>query len=62
MDFIVELDKESWLAPWPGDPGRTLVRSSATRYQSEHAAYCALEREKRKNPFRNFDKARIVEA
>lgn len=45
--WIVELDKGCWLAPWGGDPGRTLVRESAKKYRSEHAANCAMLRAKR---------------
>lgn len=42
--WVVELEPGVWLAPWDGDPGRTLVEASATRYPSYVAADRALTR------------------
>lgn len=44
MTAIVELEEGCWLAPWRGDPGRTLVRESAKRFKSARAARAALAR------------------
>jgi hypothetical protein len=41
---IVEIQPGCWLAPWTGDPGRTLVRKSAKVFPSEWAARCAIAR------------------
>ena len=40
--YIVEIQPGCWLAPWKGDPGRTLVESSARRFGSRHGAAVAL--------------------
>ena len=40
--WVVELEAGVWLAPWPGDPGRTLVAGSAKRFPTPTAAYRAL--------------------
>jgi len=58
--WIVELERDCWLAPWKGDPGRTLVRDSAKKYKSEHAAKCALLRAKRVFPNRDYSRAEVV--
>ncbi len=42
--YIVELQPGCWLAPWSGDPGRTLVRASAKTFDSESAARRAIRR------------------
>ena len=38
MSYIVELEPGCWLAPWKGDPGRTLVIHSAKVFATERAA------------------------
>jgi len=40
--YIVEIDDGVWLAPWVGDPGRTLVKESARKYSTLHGAKTAL--------------------
>lgn len=57
--WIVELQHDCWLAPWCGDPGRTLVLGSAKQYSSAHAAKCALSRAKRVFPARDYSQARV---
>lgn len=54
--FIVELETGVWLAPMAGDPGRTLVKGSAQKFETQGAAKSAL-REARK--FRTFKSAKI---
>lgn len=44
MGFIVELEPGVYLAPWRGDPGRTLVKDSAKVFPGQPAAYRALAR------------------
>jgi hypothetical protein len=48
--FVVELHPGVWLAPWKGDPGRTLVLESARRFSSRHGAATALGIAKRHRP------------
>ena len=54
--FIVELQKDCWIAPWDGDPGRTIVRKNAkvfpNRMEADFALVCARQ-------FRPFKKAKI---
>lgn len=40
----VELEPGVWLAPWDGDPGRTLVKASATVFPTVNEASAALDR------------------
>lgn len=42
--WIVELQPGCWLAPWDGDPGRTLVKDSAEIFPTKKAAEDALDR------------------
>lgn len=57
--WIVKIEKGTWLAPWDGDPGRTLVESSAKKFKTELTAQKALGRA-RALPHRNsFPYAKI---
>ena len=58
--WIVEIEQGCWLAPWTGDPGRTLVRENSKQYKSEGAAKWALNRAKGMYPFRDFSQAMVV--
>jgi len=51
--YIVELEQGVWLAPWQGDPGRTLVYESAKRYSTKHGASIALGIVRTLRPFRS---------
>jgi hypothetical protein len=51
MNWVVELEPGVWLAPWEGDPGRTLVESSAKRFETMAAAALALTRARNSRPF-----------
>ncbi len=53
---VVELEPGVWIAPWKGDPGRTLVVTSAKVYGSQATADRAL---KAARQFRPFPHARI---
>ena len=55
--FIVEIEDKCWLAPWSGDPGRTVVEQNAQRFATEHAALMAMVEAR---TFRPFPSARIV--
>lgn len=56
--YVVEIQPGCWLAPWGGDPGRTLVLNSARVFPSKRAARMAL---KRARVCRACTEARIVE-
>ena len=40
--FVVEISQGCWLAPWTGDPGRTLLLANARRYKTKWSAARAL--------------------
>ncbi len=40
--YIVKLNRNLWLAPWSGDPGRTTVEGNATEFKTKSAAKRAL--------------------
>lgn len=52
MQLIVEIEDGVWLAPWDGDPGRTLVKENAKVFRKESTAIRAIEAA-RKIPHRN---------
>ncbi len=56
MNYIVELQRGCWLAPWRGDPGRTLVRVNARKYKTIKGANIALGRSK---IYRDFPNSKI---
>ena len=43
-----------WLAPWSGDPGRTLCIESAKVFLSEKSAQKAIDKVIAENPHRKF--------
>ena len=55
--FIVELEKGVWIAPWDGDPGRTIVKKNAkifsNKIEADYALICA-------RVYRPFINARIL--
>ena len=51
MKWIVQLEPGVWIAPWSGDPGRTLRRESASRFASRGFAGRALRYARRYRPF-----------
>jgi len=59
MSYIVQLEPGVYLAPWSGDPGRTLSRLTAKQYKNIAAATYALARARR---FRDFVNATIEPA
>jgi N-methylhydantoinase B/oxoprolinase/acetone carboxylase alpha subunit len=40
--WVVEISPGCWLAPWHGDPGRTLVRTSARVFKTQCGAFRAI--------------------
>jgi len=49
--YIVKLEKGVWVAPWSGDPGRTLVQENAQRFRKKHNAQQALTKSRKFRPF-----------
>ena len=60
MRYIVELYHGCWLAPWSGDPGRTLVIGHAQQFCCEKSASKALQKAKKRNMHRDLSDARVV--
>ena len=56
--YIVQLEPGVWLAPWRGDPGRTLVQSSALTFPTRAGAALAIQCAR---DFRPLLTAKIVE-
>ena len=53
MAYIVELEPGVWLAEWSGDPGRTLDRGFAKRYERRDSAMRFLRKARLYRPFRD---------
>jgi hypothetical protein len=49
---ILNMSSPCWLAPWEGDPGRTLVLNNASVYKSHIEAEEAIVRARASHPFR----------
>ncbi len=49
--WIVELEEGVWIAPWSGDPGRTLVQDNAQKFRNERGARQALRYARQYRPF-----------
>lgn len=58
MKYIVELEKNVWIAHWEADPGRTIKIENAKKFDSKKSAQKART-EARK--YRDFLNAKIVE-
>lgn len=48
-------DNECWIAPWEGDPGRTLIKNSAKLFYTKEKAEIFKRKILKKNSHRNFD-------
>ena len=55
--YIVELQPKTWLAPWTGDPGRTLDINSARKFKKKSSAYRSLANALDK---RDFNSPKVV--
>lgn len=51
MRYTVQLEPGVWIAPWDGDPGRTLLHVNAKRFRSRLSAMRALRIAKQHRPF-----------
>jgi len=57
--YVAELEPDVWIAPWSGDPGRTLVLNNAKVFNNRSTAWRAIERAQKMRPFKN---AKVIEA
>lgn len=54
--YILKFENmECWIAPWNGDPGRTLVRRSARQFDSKEQAELFRKRCLKENCHRKFN-------
>jgi hypothetical protein len=53
MTYALELEIGLYLAPWPGDPGRTLIRKDAKTFRTLWGAERALKDARTYRPFPN---------
>ncbi len=51
--YIVKLEEKCWLAPWSGDPGRTVVDKNAKVFLSKAGAKLAMGKAQKIRPFKN---------
>lgn len=58
--YIVELEEGVWIAPWEGDPGRTLVKDNAKLFKTETGASRALTAARKIKHRNGFPEARIL--
>ena len=49
--YVVELQKGVWIAPWNGDPGRTLKLENAQKYKRKNRAKHGLRMARQYRPF-----------
>lgn len=56
--YAIEITSSShpmWVAPWEGDPPRTLKIENAKTFNSEKAALNHIEKIKQTHPFKSVD-------
>jgi hypothetical protein len=53
--YIVKLEKGVWLAPWDGDPGRTLKKENAKEFKLKSDANHALIQARMYRPFNDAE-------
>lgn len=54
--YILKFENmECWIAPWEGDPGRTLVRNNAKLFDTKEKAERFKKKSLRENNHRNFN-------
>lgn len=57
--YTVELESGVWLAPWAGDPGRTLLKDNADIFLNKKLAEQALKRARKLTCRNGFPNAAI---
>ncbi len=56
MEYLVVLEEGVYIAPWDGDPGRTLKKENAEIFKTKPAAHKALEAAQ---TYRTFNTAKV---
>ena len=56
--YAIELEKGVYIAPWTGDPPRTLVLDNAKTYKTKSEAYKDIAKALK---YRNFKSLKIIE-
>lgn len=56
-EYLVQLQDDCWIAPWSGDPGRTLSIDHARVFDTPQEAANSLRYAKR---FRDFAESKII--
>lgn len=44
MPYVIKIQNGCWVAPWDGDPGRTLKLENAKVFKNYYEANCAKEK------------------
>jgi hypothetical protein len=53
--FVLKFsNQDCWIAPWEGDPGRTLVRDNAKEFKTEEQAKKMANKIIKENSFRKL--------
>lgn len=53
--FIIKFENQDcWIAPWEGDPGRTLNRKSARQFKTEDSAKKCADRMMKRFTYRKM--------
>ena len=53
--FVIKFENQDcWIAPWEGDPGRTLKMENAKQYKNELVAEKSLHEITKNNPHRKM--------
>lgn len=63
MRYIVEFENGGspfWLAPWDGDPGRTVLKENARVFSNREGAEKALKAAKKQYPERKLKGAVVL--
>lgn len=59
MSYIVQLENKVWIAPWNGDPGRTVMKKNAEIFSSKKKAISALKDARIFRPFKKGEAVKV---
>lgn len=61
MYYKIQIDADTWIAAWSGDPGRTYDRQKAKVFANKTKAELAIARIKKQNQHRKLLEMKVVE-
>jgi len=61
MKWIVELENNVWIAPWDGDPGRTVKKENAEVFEDKLKASQAIAYARVFRPFKNAKVVKVAD-